>query len=321
MTINKNIELPNKPSHKVEVSKIFNIDSKMSAKGFEEKTEWVPEIDDGYIFDKETTLSILAGFNHNRRVMVQGFHGTGKSTHIEQIAARLNWPCVRINLDSHISRIDLLGKDAIKLKDGKQITEFQEGMLPWSIQNPVALVFDEYDAGRPDVMFVIQRILEVEGKLTLLDQNKVIKPHPSFRLFATTNTVGLGDVTGLYHGTQQINQGQMDRWHILSTLNYLDANQELKVVLSKVSEFNTNKNQEILINMIKLANLTRNGFENGDISILMSPRTVISWAQNYKIFKDVVDSFKLTFLNKCDDLEKPIIAEYFQRCFDIEITN
>ena len=321
MTINKNIELPNKPSHKVEVSKIFNIDSKMSVKGFEEKTEWVPDIDDGYIFDKETTLSILAGFNHNRRVMVQGFHGTGKSTHIEQIAARLNWPCVRINLDSHISRIDLLGKDAIKLKDGKQITEFQEGMLPWSIQNPVALVFDEYDAGRPDVMFVIQRILEVEGKLTLLDQNKVITPHPSFRLFATTNTVGLGDVTGLYHGTQQINQGQMDRWHILSTLNYLDANQELKVVLSKVSEFNTNKNQEILTNMIKLANLTRSGFENGDISILMSPRTVISWAQNYKIFKDVVDSFKLTFLNKCDDLEKPIIAEYFQRCFDIEITN
>jgi cobaltochelatase CobS len=321
MTINKNIELPNKPNHKVEVSKVFNIDTKMIAKGFEEKTEWVPEIDEGYIFDKDTTLSILAGFNHNRRVMVQGFHGTGKSTHIEQIAARLNWPCVRINLDSHISRIDLLGKDAIKLKDGKQITEFQEGMLPWSIQNPVALVFDEYDAGRPDVMFVIQRILEVEGKLTLLDQNKVIKPHPSFRLFATTNTVGLGDVTGLYHGTQQINQGQMDRWHILSSLNYLDENQELKVVLSKVNEFNSNKNKEILKNMIKLANLTRNGFENGDISILMSPRTVISWAQNYKIFKDIIDSFKLTFLNKCDDLEKPIIVEYFQRCFDIEINN
>ena len=321
MTINKSIELPNKPNHKVEVSKVFNIDTKMTAKGFKEKTEWVPEIDEGYIFDKDTTLSILAGFNHNRRVMVQGFHGTGKSTHIEQIAARLNWPCVRINLDSHISRIDLLGKDAIKLKDGKQITEFQEGMLPWSIQNPVALVFDEYDAGRPDVMFVIQRILEVEGKLTLLDQNKVIKPHPSFRLFATTNTVGLGDVTGLYHGTQQINQGQMDRWHILSSLNYLDENQELKVVLSKVNEFNSNKNKEILKNMIKLANLTRNGFENGDISILMSPRTVISWAQNYKIFKDIIDSFKLTFLNKCDDLEKPIIVEYFQRCFDIEINN
>jgi cobaltochelatase CobS len=319
MTINKNIELPYKPNNKVEVSKVFNINTKMLTKGFEEKTEWVPEIDEGYIFDKDTTLSILAGFNHNRRVMVQGFHGTGKSTHIEQIAARLNWPCVRINLDSHISRIDLLGKDVIKLNDGKQITEFQEGMLPWSIQNPVALVFDEYDAGRPDVMFVIQRILEVEGRLTLLDQNKVIKPHPSFRLFATTNTVGLGDVTGLYHGTQQINQGQMDRWHILSSLNYLDENQELKVVLSKVNEFDSNKNKEILKNMIKLANLTRSGFENGDISILMSPRTVISWAQNYKIFKDVVDSFKLTFLNKCDELEKPIIAEYFQRCFDIEI--
>ena len=251
--------------------------------------------------------------------MIQGFHGTGKSTHIEQIAARLNWPCVRINLDSHISRIDLLGKDAIKLKDGKQITEFQEGLLPWSIQNPVALVFDEYDAGRPDVMFVIQRILEVEGKLTLLDQNKVIEPHPSFRLFATTNTVGLGDVTGLYHGTQQINQGQMDRWHILSTLNYLDVSQELKVVLSKVGDMKTTKHQEVIKNMIKLANLTRNGFANGDISTLMSPRTVISWAQNYKIFKDIKDSFKLTFLNKCDDLEKSIVNEYFQRCFDIDI--
>ena len=319
MTINKSIELPTKPNEKLEVSDVFKIDSKISVKGFKEKTEWVPKIDEGYIFDKETTLSILAGFNHNRRVMVQGFHGTGKSTHIEQIAARLNWPCVRINLDSHISRIDLLGKDAIKLKDGKQITEFQEGLLPWSIQNPVALVFDEYDAGRPDVMFVIQRILEVEGKLTLLDQNKVVEPHPSFRLFATTNTVGLGDVTGLYHGTQQINQGQMDRWHILSTLNYLDVNQELKVVLSKARELKATKNQEIVKNMIKLANLTRNGFANGDISILMSPRTVISWAQNFKIFKDISDSFKLTFLNKCDDLEKPIINEYFQRCFDIDI--
>ena len=291
----------------------------MKILGFKEKTKFVPEVDDAYLFDEVTTKAILAGFCYNRRVMIQGYHGTGKSTHIEQVAARLNWPCVRINLDSHISRIDLLGKDVIKLNDGKQITEFQEGMLPWSIQNPVALVFDEYDAGRPDVMFVIQRILEVEGRLTLLDQNKVIKPHPSFRLFATTNTVGLGDVTGLYHGTQQINQGQMDRWHILSSLNYLDENQELKVVLSKVNEFDSNKNKEILKNMIKLANLTRSGFENGDISILMSPRTVISWAQNYKIFKDVVDSFKLTFLNKCDELEKPIIAEYFQRCFDIEI--
>ena len=319
MTINKNIELPTKPNEKIEVSDVFKIDSKISVKRFKEKTAWVPEIDEGYVFDRETTLSILAGFSHNRRVMIQGFHGTGKSTHIEQIAARLNWPCVRINLDSHISRIDLLGKDAIKLKEGKQITEFQEGLLPWSIQNPVALVFDEYDAGRPDVMFVIQRILEVEGKLTLLDQNKVIEPHSSFRLFATTNTVGLGDVTGLYHGTQQINQGQMDRWHILSTLNYLDVNQELKVILSKVGDMKATKHQEIIKNMIKLANLTRNGFANGDISILMSPRTVISWAQNYKIFKDIKDSFKLTFLNKCDDLEKPIINEYFQRCFDIDI--
>ena len=319
MTINSKIELPIKPNQKFDVSKTFNIDSKMAVKGFKEKTEWVPEIDESYVFDKETTLSILAGFEHNRRVMVQGLHGTGKSTHIEQVASRLNWPCVRINLDSHISRIDLLGKDAIKLSDGKQITEFQEGLLPWSIQNPVALVFDEYDAGRPDVMFVIQRILEVEGKLTLLDQNKVISPHQSFRLFATTNTVGLGDVTGLYHGTQQINQGQMDRWHILSTLNYLDPNQEYKVVTSKIGSIKNDKNKEILKNMIKLANLTRNGFANGDISILMSPRTVISWAQNFKIFKDIADSFKLTFLNKCDDMEKPIINEYFQRCFDIEI--
>ena len=319
MTINSKIDLPSKPNQKFDVSKTFNIDTKLSVKGYKNKTEWVPEIDDSYVFDKKTTLSILAGFEHNRRVMIQGFHGTGKSTHIEQIAARLNWPCVRINLDSHISRIDLLGKDAIKLKDGKQVTEFQEGLLPWSIQNPVALVFDEYDAGRPDVMFVIQRILEVEGKLTLLDQNKVISPHQSFRLFATTNTVGLGDVTGLYHGTQQINQGQMDRWHILSTLNYLEPSQELKVVISKISDFKGAKNLELLKNMIKLANLTRNGFANGDISTLMSPRTVISWAQNFKIFKDISESFKLTFYNKSDDMEKPIISEYFQRCFDIDI--
>ena len=319
MTINKHIELPKKPDYKISVADVFNIDSKLSVKGFNNKTAWVPEVDNSYVFDKDTTLSVLAGFEHNRRVMIQGFHGTGKSTHIEQIAARLNWPCVRINLDSHISRIDLLGKDAIKLNDGKQITEFQEGLLPWSIQNPVALVFDEYDAGRPDVMFVIQRILEVEGKLTLLDQNKIINPHPSFRLFATTNTVGLGDMTGLYHGTQQINQGQMDRWHILATLNYLDPSQELKVVLSKLTNLKGEKNKEIIMNMIKLANLTRTGFANGDISTLMSPRTVISWGQNYKIFKDLVTSFNLTFLNKCDDIEKSIISEYFQRCFDIEI--
>ena len=321
MTINKEIELPKKPDVKINVSAMFGIDSKLSVKGYKNKTDWVPEIDNSYVFDKETTLAILAGFEHNRRVMIQGFHGTGKSTHIEQIAARLNWPCVRINLDSHISRIDLLGKDAIKLNDGKQITEFQEGLLPWSIQNPVALVFDEYDAGRPDVMFVIQRILEVEGKLTLLDQNKILSPHASFRLFATTNTVGLGDMTGLYHGTQQINQGQMDRWHILSTLNYLDPSQEFKVVMSKLGNLKGDKNKEMIKNMIKLANLTRTGFANGDISTLMSPRTVISWGQNFKIFKDLVSSFNLTFLNKCDDLERSIISEYFQRCFDVEIQN
>lgn len=321
MTISKNIELAVKPSEKIEVSDVFKIDSKMSVKRFKERTEWVPEVDDGYIFDKETTLSILAGFCHNRRVMIQGFHGTGKSTHIEQIAARLNWPCVRINLDSHISRIDLLGKDAIKLQDGKQITEFQEGLLPWSIQNPVALVFDEYDAGRPDVMFVIQRILEVEGKLTLLDQNKVIEPHPSFRLFATTNTVGLGDVTGLYHGTQQINQGQLDRWHILSSLNYLSPKQEFKVITSKVKKLKSQKNKELIKDMIKLANLTRSGFINGDISTIMSPRTVISWAENYSIFGDISKSFELSFFNKCDDTEKPIISEYFQRCFDKDLLN
>jgi cobaltochelatase CobS len=316
---NSNIQLPQKPNADFKVSEVFKIKSDLIVKGYKEKTEWVPEVDNNYVFDQETTLSILAGFQHNRRVMVQGFHGTGKSTHIEQVAARLNWPCVRINLDSHISRIDLLGKDVIKLKDGKQITEFQEGLLPWSIQNPVALVFDEYDAGRPDVMFVIQRILEVEGKLTLLDQNKVINPHPSFRLFATTNTIGLGDVTGLYHGTQQINQGQLDRWHILSSLNYLSPTQELNVVSSRLKKLKSQKNKTLIKDMIQLANLTRAGFINGDISTIMSPRTVISWAENFTIFKDISASFKLSFFNKCDDTEKPIIAEYYQRCFGEDI--
>ena len=314
-----NIEIV--PSKKIDPNDIFGVSCKFDVFCFEDKTDHVPEIDSTYKFDPQTTLAILAGFACNRRVLIQGYHGTGKSTHIEQVAARLNWPCIRINLDSHISRIDLIGKDAIVLKDNKQITEFQDGMLPWAYKNPVALVFDEYDAGRPDVMFVIQRILEVEGKLTLLDQNKIINPHPAFRLFATTNTVGLGDMTGLYHGTQQINQGQMDRWHILSTLNYLDPSQELKVVMSKLGNLKGSKNQETIKNMIKLANLTRTGFANGDISTLMSPRTVISWGQNYKIFKDLISSFKLTFLNKCDDIEKSIISEYFQRCFDLEIEN
>tara|TARA_B100000513_G_scaffold121587_1_gene53713 strand:+ start:123 stop:1106 length:984 start_codon:yes stop_codon:yes gene_type:complete len=306
------------PDLEIDVRKTFDIDIDLKVMAFKEPNEYVPSIDESYKFDKNTTLAILAGFSHNRRVMIQGYHGSGKSTHIEQVAARLNWPCIRVNLDSHISRIDLLGKDAITLKDGKQITEFKEGILPWALQTPTALVFDEYDAGRPDVMFVIQRVLEVEGKLTLLDQNKVISPHPGFRLFATANTVGLGDTSGLYHGTQQINQGQMDRWHIVSTLNYLDPELELKVVLSKVPSLDNKEGIEVARNMISVANLSRQGFANGDISTLMSPRTVISWAENFKIFSDLNKSFEITFLNKCDETERVIIAEYYQRCFDSE---
>ena len=307
------------PDIKLDVRQTFDIDIDLKVPSFSNGNEHVPEIDSAYKFDKDTTLAILAGFSHNRRVMIQGYHGSGKSTHIEQVAARLNWPCVRVNLDSHISRIDLLGKDAIVLQEGKQITEFREGILPWALQTPTALVFDEYDAGRPDVMFVIQRVLEVEGKLTLLDQNKIIKPHPSFRLFSTANTVGLGDTTGLYHGTQQINQGQMDRWHIVSTLNYLDPELELKVVLAKIPSMDTKLGREEASNMISVANLSRQGFANGDISSLMSPRTVISWAENNEIFKDLTRSFEITFLNKCDDTEKTIIAEYYQRCFNEEL--
>ena len=306
------------PNLEIDVRRTFDIDVDMKVMGYKEPNEYVPTLDESYKFDKNTTLAILAGFSHNRRVMIQGYHGSGKSTHIEQVAARLNWPCIRVNLDSHISRIDLLGKDAITLKDGKQITEFKEGILPWALQTPTALVFDEYDAGRPDVMFVIQRVLEVEGKLTLLDQNKVISPHSGFRLFATANTVGLGDTSGLYHGTQQINQGQMDRWHIVSTLNYLDPELELKVVLSKVQSLDNKEGVEIAKNMISVANLSRQGFANGDISTLMSPRTVISWAENYQIFNDLNKSFEITFLNKCDETERVIIAEYYQRCFDSE---
>ena len=312
--MSKNIDTDS-PDIQLDVGQMFDIDVDMKVPGFSEPNEYVPTIDQAYRFDKNTTLAILAGFSHNRRVMIQGYHGSGKSTHIEQVAARLNWPCVRVNLDSHISRIDLLGKDAITLKDGKQITEFREGILPWAIQSPTALVFDEYDAGRPDVMFVIQRVLEVEGKLTLLDQNKVISPHPSFRLFSTANTVGLGDTSGLYHGTQQINQGQMDRWHIVSTLNYLDPELELKVVLAKVPAMDNKKGIEEAKNMISIANLSRQGFANGDISTLMSPRTVIHWAENSYIFKDIGYAFRITFLNKCEELEKNIIAEYYQRCF------
>ena len=304
-----------KPDIKISVNQTFGIETEMQVDGFAKKNQYVPDLDKNYKFDRDTTLAILSGFSFNKRVLIQGYHGTGKSTHIEQVAARLNWPCVRVNLDSHISRIDLIGKDAIVIKDGKQITEFKEGVLPWSIQNPVALVFDEYDAGRPDVMFVIQRVLESEGTFTLLDKNKVIKQNSNFRLFATTNTIGLGDTTGLYHGTQQINQGQMDRWNIVTTLNYLDFDKELEIVLAKNKNMNNTKGKEKISNMIKVASLTRKGFIAGDISTVMSPRTIIHWAENSEIFKDIGYAFRVTFLNKCDDLEKNIIAEYYQRCF------
>ena len=304
-----------KPDIKISVNQTFGIETEMQVDGFAKKNQYVPNLDKNYKFDRDTTLAILSGFSFNKRVLIQGYHGTGKSTHIEQVAARLNWPCVRVNLDSHISRIDLIGKDAIVIKDGKQITEFKEGVLPWSIQNPVALVFDEYDAGRPDVMFVINRVLESEGTFTLLDKNKVIKQNSNFRLFATTNTIGLGDTTGLYHGTQQINQGQMDRWNIVTTLNYLDFDKELEIVLAKNKNMNNTKGKEKISNMIKVASLTRKGFIAGDISTVMSPRTIIHWAENSEIFKDTGYAFRVTFLNKCDDLEKNIIAEYYQRCF------
>jgi cobaltochelatase CobS len=307
------------PTEDVSVREAFGIDTDMVVKGFAEGADRVPDLDDTYRFDRDTTMAILAGFAHNRRVMIQGYHGTGKSTHIEQVAARLNWQCVRVNLDSHISRIDLIGKDAIKLKDGVQVTEFQEGILPWALSTPTAIVFDEYDAGRPDVMFVIQRVLEVDGKLTLLDQNQVIRPHPSFRLFATANTVGLGDTTGLYHGTQQINQGQMDRWSVVTTLNYLPHDAEADIVLSKCPEYAGGR-ENIIGQMVTVADLTRNAFMNGDLSTVMSPRTVITWAQNAEIFAgDVGFAFRVTFLNKCDELERETVAEIYQKCFGEEL--
>ena len=302
------------PDTIISVEKVFGFESKLNVKAFSTGNNYVPEIDNSYRFDPLTTRAILAGFEHNRRVIVQGYHGTGKSTHIEQVAARLNWPMIRVNLDGHVSRIDLVGKDAIVLKDGKQITEFREGILPWALQRSVGLTFDEYDAGRPDVMFVIQRVLEASGHLTLLDQNRVIKPHPSFRLFATTNTIGLGDTTGLYHGTQQINQGQMDRWNIVTTLNYLDHDAETEIVAAKMDEKDPVK-IEMLAKMVRVADMTRNAFMNGDISTVMSPRTVINWAQNAEIFENVGFAFRVSFLNKCDELERPTIAEFYQRCF------
>ena len=317
----KNIDLSIVPDQEINTKEIFGIECPFKVCGFKSKNDHVPIIDKDYKFDPDTTRAILAGFADNRRVIIQGYHGTGKSTHIEQVAARLNWSCVRINLDSHISRIDLIGKDSIVIKDGKQITEFQEGMLPWAYQNPVALVFDEYDAGRPDVMFVIQRILESDSKLTLLDQSRIINPNRFFRLFATTNTVGLGDTSGLYHGTQQINQGQMDRWNIVTTLNYLNNIEEEGIVLSKNKKLNNKEGKEIIRCMVSTADLTRSGFINGDISTVMSPRTVITWAENYLLFNDIEYSFKLAFLNRCDELERSVIEEYYQRSFGIDLSD
>jgi cobaltochelatase CobS len=303
------------PDMKISVRQVFGIDTDLEVPAYSEPSEHVPDFDPDYLFDRDTTLAILAGFAKNRRVMISGYHGTGKSTHIEQVAARLNWPCVRVNLDSHISRIDLIGKDAIVLRDGKQVTEFRDGILPWALQTNTALVFDEYDAGRPDVMFVIQRVLEVAGKLTLLDQSRVIRPHPWFRLFATANTIGLGDTSGLYHGTQQINQGQMDRWSIVVTLNYLPHDKEVDIVLAKAKHFHSDAGKDIVSKMVRVADMTRNAFMSGELSTVMSPRTVLTWAENADIFGDVGFAFRVTFLNKCDETERPKVAEFYQRCF------
>jgi cobaltochelatase CobS len=313
------ISMPDEPDVLLSVRDLFGIDTSLQVKGFSETSDYVPDIDTTYHFNAEVTLAILAGFTHNRRVMLQGLHGTGKSTHIEQIAARLNWPCIRVNLDGHISRLDLVGKDSIVIRDDRQVTEFQEGIVPWSLQRPIALVFDEYDAGRADVMFVIQRLLERDGKFTLLDQNRVLTPHPYFRLFATANTVGLGNTSGLYHGTQLLNHGQIDRWDIVATLNYLSTEEEMTIVQSRAPEFLEAKKSRLLESMVNLASLTRQGFVVGDLSTLMSPRTVISWAENSLIFDDHVLAFRLSFLNKCEEDEHSIIAEYFQRCFDQEL--
>ena len=318
-TVENSGQMSGTPDIQVSVRQTFGIDSELDVPAFSQPSEHVPSVDDAYRFDHDTTLAILAGFAYNRRVLIQGYHGTGKSTHIEQVASRLNWPCIRVNLDSHISRIDLVGKDAIVLRDGQQVTEFREGILPWAYQHATALVFDEYDAGRPDVMFVIQRILEADGRLTLLDQSRVLHPHPSFRLFATTNTVGLGDTTGLYHGTQQINQGQMDRWNIVATLNYLSHDAECAIVLAKAPAYDSDEGRQTISAMVALADLTRSGFMNGDVSTVMSPRTVITWAENAQLFGNIGFAFRLTYLNKCDEVERPIVAEYYQRCFGTEL--
>jgi cobaltochelatase CobS len=313
------VSMPAEPDRMVAVREVFGIDSRLMVPAFTETDEHVPEIDPAYRFNPDVTLALLAGFSRNRRVLVQGLHGTGKSTHVEQVAARLNWPCVRVNLDGHVSRLDLIGRDAVVIEDGKQVTRFQEGIVPWALQRPVALVFDEYDAGRPDVMFVIQRVLERDGKLTLMDQSRVLSPHPGFRLFATANTVGLGDLNGLYHGAQRLNHAQVDRWNIVATLDYLPPDEEVAIVRARVPSLADEAGRKRVEAMVAVAGLTRKGFNAGDLSTLMSPRTVITWAENLEIFGDVATAFRLSFLNKCDEAERPVVAEYFQRCFDAEL--
>lgn len=303
------------PDILVSAREVFGIDSDLIVPAFGERDEHVPEVDPAYRFNHDVTVALLAGFTRNRRVLVQGMHGTGKSTHVEQVAARLNWPCVRLNLDGHISRLDLLGRDAIVLEDGKQVTRFVEGILPWSLQRPVALVLDEYDAGRPDVMFVIQRVLEREGKLTLSDQNVVLTPHPCFRLFATANTVGLGDVNGLYYGAQRLNHAQLDRWDIVASLGYLPHDEEAAIVAARVPQVVQSHGVGVISTMVEVAALTREAFRAGDLSTLMSPRTVISWAENVDVFGDVATAFRLSFVNRCDESERTLVAELFQRCF------
>ena len=312
------------PERIVAVRDVFGFDSDLRVPAFAESDAHVPEIDPVYRFNHDVTLALLAGFSRNRRVLLQGLHGTGKSTHIEQVAARLNWPCVRVNLDAHISRLDLVGKDAVVLSEGKQVTRFQEGIVPWALQRPMALVFDEYDAGRPDVMFVIQRLLERDGKFTLMDQSRVITPHPSFRLFATANTVGLGNLNGLYHGVQRLNHAQIDRWNIVATLNYLPREEEIAIVQARVPVVlsgspNDPADRKLIEAMVSVAEMTRKGFAVGDLSTLMSPRTVMTWAENCEIFHDVALAFRLSYLNKCDEAERATVAEYFQRCFGLEL--
>ena len=306
------------PDTEVAVRDAFGIDSDLVVPAFAEPSAHVPDADPGYRFQPDVTLALLAGFAHDRRVLVQGAHGTGKSTHVEQIAARLNWGCLRVNLDGQLGRMDLVGRDAVVLRDGMQVTEFQEGILPWAVRRPIALVLDEYDAGRPDVMFVLQRLLERAGAFTLLERNEVLRPHPGFRLFATANTAGQGNHGGPYHGVQRLNHAQLDRWNIVARLEHLPADEEAAVVRTKVPALDGERGREIAAAMVAVAALTRTGYAAGDLSTLMSPRTVISWAENLVLFEDPALAFRLSFANRCDADEQLVLDEYFQRCFGRE---